>query len=146
MGKRFAWTALATTLALTALCSLAGARVGVPGLVRVGNARIACFHPESHRFTAEIRPARCDLAGHEGEKRKSVSFPIQKLRWSEWGEFRGQGSYGVNAGTGVRVRVIAFRRVLCPDGRVFYSAANVVEPGDGSYSVVRLPACDIDGH
>jgi hypothetical protein len=143
MGKRVAWTMVAAALALAGFCSFATARVGVPGLVRVGNTMIACHHQGSDRFTAEIRPARCDLAGQEGERRKSVSFPIQKLRWSEWGEFRSEGSYGVDTDNGVRVRLIAFRRVRCPDGRVFYSAVNVVEPGNGSYAVVRLPTCDV---
>jgi hypothetical protein len=143
MATRLWWTVLAVALALAGFCSLATARTGVPGLVRVGNTAIACYHPGGDRFTAEIRPARCDLAGHEGKERKAVSFPISKLRWSEWGEFRSEGSYGVTTDDGVRVRVIAFRRVRCPDGRTFYSAANVVEPGNGSYSVVRLPTCAV---
>lgn len=104
---------------------------------------IACYHAGSHGYTAEKKPSACDLAGREGEEKKFVSFPIQKMRWAEWGEFRSQASYGVNTNSGIRVRVIAFRRVRCRDGRVFYSAVNVVEPGNGSYFVVRLPTCGV---
>jgi hypothetical protein len=97
------------------------------------------------RIQPEVKPARRDIAGHEGEDRKFASFPIRRLRWSEWGEFRSEGSYGVNVRNGIRVRVIAFRRVRCTDGRTFYSATSVVEPGNGSYSVIRLPTCGIRG-
>jgi hypothetical protein len=109
---------------------------------RVPEILISCYHAKTGRLTAEVKPSRCDIAGQEGEEKKAVSFPIQNLRWAEWGEFRSEGSLGVHVRTNVRVRVIAFRRVRCADGRTFYSAANVVEPGNGSYSVVRLPVCD----
>lgn len=134
-------TTVALALMSTGLCSLASGRDGVPGSVRVRGIMISCYHKEVRRFTAEVAPARCDIAGHEGEDRRFASFRIHRLRWSEWGEFRSEGSYGVNVRDGIRVRVIAFRRVRCADGRTFYSAANVVEPGNGSYSVVRLPTC-----
>jgi hypothetical protein len=143
MWKRMMWKTTVVALALAALSSSASGRTGVPGLVRVGNAEIACYHAGSHRYTAQIKPTNCNLAGHEGEAKKFVSFPIQKMRWAEWGEFRTQASYGVNTSNKVRVRVIAFRRVRCPDGRVFYSAVNVVEPGNGSYFVVRLHTCEV---
>jgi hypothetical protein len=137
---------LAATLALASVlvgfCACASGRDAVPGSIRVRGIMISCYHEELRRFTAEVNPARCDIAGHEGEQRKFVSFPIQNLRWSEWGEFRSEGSYGVDVRNGIRVRLIAFRRVRCTDGRIFYSAVNVVEPGNGSYSVVRLPTCD----
>jgi hypothetical protein len=138
-------TTVALTLISIGLCTLASGRDGVPGSVRVRDIMISCYHKEVHRFTAEVRPARCDIAGGKGEDRKFASFPIRRLRWSEWGEFRSQGSYGVNVDNGIRVRVITFRRVRCTDGRTFYSAANVVEPGNGSYSVIRLPTCGIRG-
>jgi hypothetical protein len=145
MWKRFTWKTVAVALALAGFCSPASGRTGVPGLVRAGNAMIACYHPVSHRYTAERKPSGCDLAGREGEANKFVSYPIQKMRWAEWGEFRSQASDGVNSSNGIRIRVIAFRRVRCSDGRVFYSAVNVVEPGNGSYFVVRLPTCDVPG-
>jgi hypothetical protein len=145
MWKRLTWRTAAIALALAAFCSSAGGRTGVPGLVRVGNAMIACYHPVGHRYTAEKKPSTCDLAGREGQADKFVSYPIQKMRWAEWGEFRSQASNGLNSGNGIRIRVIAFRRVRCRDGRVFYSAVNVVEPGNGSYFVVRLPTCEVAG-
>jgi hypothetical protein len=147
MWKRFALLGLATTLALAStlvgLCSLASGRGTVSGSVRLRGTLISCYHKELRRFSAVVAPSRCDIAGDEGEQRTSVGFPIRDLRWSEWGEFRSEGSYGVNTRNGIRVRVIAFRRVRCRDGRVFYSAVNVVEPGNGSYSVVRLPSCEL---
>lgn len=145
MWKRFAWKTASVALTLASFGSPARGQTGVPGFVRVGNAMIACYHPVSHRSTAEKKPSGCDLAGREGEARKFVSFPIQKMSWAEWGEFRSQASYGVNTSNGIRVRVIAFRRVRCRDGRIFYSAVNVVEPGNGSYFVVRLPTCEVPG-
>jgi hypothetical protein len=123
-------------------CSLARGRDDVAGNVRVPGIRIACYHREARRFTAEIRPSRCEIAGHEGKQRRFVGFPIRGLKWSEWGEFRTEGSRGLNVSKRIAVRVIAFRRVRCADGRTFYSAANVVEPGNGSYFVVRLPTCE----
>jgi hypothetical protein len=143
MWKRFTWKTVAVALALAGFCSPASGRTGVPELVRVGNAMIACYHPVSHRYTAEKKPSACDLTGLEGEGKRFVSYPIQKMRWAEWGEFRSQASNGVNSSNRIRIRVIAFRRVRCRDGRVFYSAVNVVEPGNGSYYVVRLPTCEV---
>jgi hypothetical protein len=142
--SRFAGVAsifLAVVAVLTGLSSFADAQVGVPGSVRVGKIMIACYHPKQHRFTSEIAPARCDLAGLEGEQKEFVSFPLRHLMWSEWGLFRSQGSSGILVGTKTNLRVIAFRRVRRADGRTYYSATNVVNVGTGEYSVVRLPTC-----
>jgi hypothetical protein len=147
--KKLFWLLMTVGLALlsTADPSFADEQtvVSADNHPRVPGILISCYHAKTRRLTAEIKPSRCDIAGQEGEQRKAVSFPIKNLRWAEWGEFRSQGSLGVNVRTDVRVRVIAFRRVRCADGRTFYSAANVVEPGNGSYSVVRLPVCDDSG-
>jgi hypothetical protein len=107
-------TTVALAFVLIGFCSLASGRDGIPGSVRVQGITISCYHNEVHRFTAEVKPARSE------------------------------GSYGVNVRNGIRVRVIAFRRVRCTDGRTFYSATSVVEPGNGSYSVIRLPTCGIE--
>jgi hypothetical protein len=128
-------------LVLSGPCSIASGGTGVPGSQRIAGIKISCYHKQSRRFTAEVKPSNCDIAGLEGEQKHFVTFPIHRLSWSEWGDFRSEGSKGEDVSDGSRVRVIAFRRVRCTDGRTFYSAANVVEPGNGSYSVVRLPTC-----
>jgi hypothetical protein len=122
---------------------VAGARTRVSGSASVPNAQIACFHHKIHRFTAETKPRNCELAGLRGEQNKFVRYPIQSLKWHEWGRYSAVGSRGILNGQ-IDVRVIAFRRVRCQDGRTFFSAANVVEPGNGSYYVVRLPTCEDD--
>jgi hypothetical protein len=119
----------------------ADARTRVGESVLVPKIEIACFHQKVHRFTAEAKPRNCELAGYEGEHNKFVRFPIQNLKWQEWGRFRSLGARGILSGQ-IDVRVIAYRRVRCKDGRTFYSEANIVEPGNGSYYVVRFPTCD----
>jgi hypothetical protein len=130
-------------LLLLAYGGLADARNRVGASVLVPKIQIACFHGKIHRFTGEVKPRGCQLAGYEGEHNKFVRFPIQNLKWQEWGRFRSLGSRGILDGQ-IDVRVIAYRRVRCNDGRTFYSAANIVEPGNGSYYVVRLPTCEDD--
>jgi hypothetical protein len=107
----------------------------IPGTV------IACFHKQTHRFTAEIKPARCDLRGTEGKQRKPLRLSIEGLRWYFWGTFSSRGSLGTEIPGGIHVRVFAFRRVECRDGRTWYSSAVVFNPDNGHYSVLRLPTC-----
>lgn len=128
---------------LLAYGGLADAQTRVTGSAFVPKSQIACFHKKIHRFTAEAKPRNCELAGYEGEQNKFVRYPIQNLKWHEWGRYSAEGSRGILSGQ-IDVRVIAYRRVRCNDNRTFYSAANVVEPGNGSYYVVRLPTCDDD--
>jgi hypothetical protein len=120
---------------------LADAQTRVGWSAIVPKTQIACFHKKIHRFTAETKPRNCELAGYEGEHNKFVRFSIRNLKWQEWGRFRGHGARGILNGQ-IDVRVIAYRRVRCKDGRTFYSEANIVEPGNGSYYVVRFPTCD----
>jgi hypothetical protein len=128
---------------LFAYGGLADAQTRVGWSAIVPKTQISCFHKKIHRFTAETKPRNCELAGHEGEQNEFVRYPIQNLRWHEWGRYSAEGSRGIVNGQ-IDVRVIAYRRVRCKDGRTFYSEANVVEPGNGSYYVVRFPTCDDD--
>ena len=122
--------------------ALAARGVRVPvGHPRIAGTVIACLHKGTGRLTPEVEPSRCDIAGHEGEGRKPVSFPVQGIGWNKWGRFRSWGARGVDTRTRSEVRVIAFRRVSCADGRTWYSAANVVDLRNGNYFVVRLPTC-----
>lgn len=106
---------------------------------------MACYHKNIRRFTAKVRPERCDVAGHEGKGRKFVSFPIHQLVWREWGEGRSEGFHSVNVRTGNRVGMVLYRRSRCADGRFFYSMANVVNVYTGIWTEVRLPTCDDPG-
>ena len=106
---------------------------------RVRGITISCHHGRIDRDTAEVKPSACDLVGPEFVGGKMRGFPIQKLRWNEWGKFRSEGTYGVNIATGSRVRVFAFDRKHCADGRVFYSLAGIRDLQKGAYSVIRLP-------
>jgi hypothetical protein len=108
----------------------------IPGTV------IACHHQRTDRFTAEVRPARCDLKGTEGKGRKPATVPIEVGRWDFWGTFNSRGSRGVEVRTGAAIRVFAFRRVECRDGRVWYSGAVIFDPGNSKITVLRLPTCE----
>lgn len=122
--------------------ALATAHERVSQATRVRGIMIGCFHRNSHRYTAEIKPTDCVIAGAEGQQEKYAAYPIKRLRWSEWGEPRAEGSYGVNVRTGARVRLWAAGRVRCPNGRTFYEKINVTNLYNGSYSAVRVPTCD----
>jgi hypothetical protein len=103
--------------------------------------KIPCYHEESGRFTPAVHPARCQIAGFEGEGRKFVVFPIKWMKWEKWGRFRSITFQARNFRTQSDLRVIAYRRVECADGQIWYSSVNVVNPRNGFVSVIRLPAC-----
>lgn len=106
---------------------------------------IACYHRKIRRFTAEIHPGKCEVAGMaEGEG--FVRFPIEgeweRIEWNHWGGFRSQGNEAVNRRTGREVRIIAYRRVRCADGSTWYSLANMFSLVGSYNAVVRLPVCN----
>jgi hypothetical protein len=107
----------------------------IPGTV------VPCYHQKAQRFTAEIEPNGCELAGTKGQKRKPTKLLIVGMKWNRWGTFSSQGAYGVEVRTGLPVRVIVFRRVECPDGRIWYSSAVVFKTENGHISVLRLKPC-----
>jgi hypothetical protein len=111
-------------------------------LPRIPGTVVACFHKKTHRFTAEIKPARCDLKGTGGKQRKPTRLSIKDIKWYFWGTFSSRGSLGMEVPSGIHVRVFVFRRVECRDGRIWYSSAVVFNPDNSHYSVLRLPTCD----
>lgn len=110
---------------------------------RIPGTMIACYESKQHRWMSKTRPANCVIAGYKGlHGQQFRSTPVEGMKWEEWGRFRGYGELGSNVRTNIPVRVIAFRRIKCGDGRTFYSSASVVNLEDGSYYAVRLPICD----
>jgi hypothetical protein len=121
---------------------------------------IACFDGQTHRSTGKVRPRACEISGRvefagylEGIATKNVAdgslvrLPIKgirhNIRWDdEWGAYKSGGNESVNAHTGRLVRVTVYRRVRCPDGRVWYSRANVFDLNSGYVFVVQLPVCE----
>jgi hypothetical protein len=70
-------TAIAAALLIsTIFCPPATARTRVSASVYVPGIQIACFHRMVHRFTAQTKPARCEIAGHEGEERRFVRLRV----------------------------------------------------------------------
>lgn len=128
--------ALALTVPSTALSTRVPAKHGrIPGTV------VPCYHEKAHRFTAETEPTRCELAGTKGKQRKPTNLLIVGIKWNFWGTFSSRGSFGVEVRTDLPVRVFVFRRVECPDGRIWYSSAVVFKTENGHSSVLRLRPC-----
>jgi hypothetical protein len=104
---------------------------------------IACFDKSSGRYVDKIHPAWCDIAGYASESGgRFAATSVKGIQWGGWGQFRSKGARGVNTRNGIRVRVWAYRRVNCGDGRTFYSSANVVNLENGAFYLIRLPVCD----
>lgn len=103
---------------------------------------IACFHKEIGRFTGAFHPDRCVIKGYRGPGRHFASVPVQGLTWRGWGESRTRGSFGRHVSTGEGVRVIAYGRHICNDGRYWYSRAIANFRGTGVFFELRLPTCD----
>jgi hypothetical protein len=122
----------------------AGTRTNVPlNHPPILKTMIACYEKKLGRWIDKTRPANCDIAGYKGyHGKRFVSAPVEKIKWEEWGEFSSPGELGVDVWSGTSVRVIAYRRMSCGDGRTFYSSASVVNLETGSFYWVRLPICD----
>lgn len=107
---------------------------------------ISCLDKNSVRFTAKISPANCEIAGYEGRRGHRWSkTPVRGITWEEWGIFNSRGREGVDARNGDELRLFAFRRIRCGDGRVFYSNAYVTNLRSGHYFILRLPTCGESG-
>jgi len=127
--------ALGLALMLSGPPSPAGARPPAKS-----GAVIACFHPETGRFTAQARPGRCHLRGYR--ENRVVGIPIEGMKWGHWGANPTRAAYGEDMRDGTAVRVIAYRPIACYEGRVWYSRVVVFFPGNGTGFVLRLPTCD----
>jgi hypothetical protein len=104
---------------------------------------IACFDKESGKFRDKTDPGNCDVAGYEGERgRNWVRTPVEGVRWEEWGTYKSRGIDGEDTRSGAEIRLYAYRRIKCGDGRTFYSEANVINLKTGNFFYVRLPICD----
>jgi hypothetical protein len=105
--------------------------------------KIACFDSKSGKFRDKTDPGNCDVAGYVGEQgRRWTRTPVEGIRWDLWGSRKSAGEFGEDARTGAEIRLFAYRRIRCGDGRVFYSEANVVNLKTGVFFYVRLPICD----
>jgi hypothetical protein len=132
---------VAPSLMLICQSSLADGGIRIsPTRRRIPGTLIACFHKQSGRYTVEREPARCEIAGYE--KRAFFNFYVERIKWERWGRFRSLTSRGEDPRMKSEVRLIAFRRVRCRDGRVWYSSANVVNLKTGYYHEIALPTCD----
>jgi hypothetical protein len=128
---------------LPATASPSKGKTGVPfSAPMIPGTLISCLDRESGRFTERISPANCDVAGYEGRKgRRWAKTPVRGITWEEWGIFNSRGREGVDTRNGAEIRLFAFRRIRCGDGRVFYSDAYVTSLRSGRYFFVRLPIC-----
>lgn len=142
---------LSSSLIAAALALALGAALASPTTATAAKRQsvIACYHRKVRVFTAEVRPANCEIAGYRGEGKQFIAIPITGMKWSHWGPRRVQGAYGKapgRYGTGQRkragVRIIAFGQRRCADGRAWYSKVEVVFPGPGRFFELRLPTCD----
>ena len=139
------WAAIALGLCLASLASASS-----PEAVGKSEPRflIPCFHKETGRYTVEVEPTNCDIAGRRNRK-AFVEVPVTGMQWRKWGSFRAVGTLGntmaftdTHRPGGAQVRVIAYRRVACGRGRTSYSCVNVFYPGGGLNIEVKLPPCN----
>jgi hypothetical protein len=109
---------------------------------RIPATMIACFDEKTGHFVNKTKPADCDVTGYEGERgRRWVKTPVDGIKWIEWGEYRSRGAAGRDKRNGAHIRLFAYRRIRCGDGRTFYSYANVVNLDTGHFFYLRLPLC-----
>jgi hypothetical protein len=135
-------SAFLVMIALVSLMPSMALATRIPGTHgRIPGTVLPCYQKKTHRFAAEIQPSRCELAGTEGQQRKPTKIPIRGINWEFWGTYSSRGSNGVEVRTGLHVRVFAWRRVECRDGRIWYSSAVVFKPSNSQISVLRLRPC-----
>jgi hypothetical protein len=108
---------------------------------KISETTIACFHEARHRYTRERHPGSCAIAGYRGEGRKFVAVPVKEMVWGHWGAGTTRAAQGVDARTGVRVRVVSWRRIRCANGRTEYSAVSILDLRNGHYFVIRPTLC-----
>lgn len=102
-------------------------------------ALIACYLDRARRYTALRHPRRCTLRGYQ--RKQLVTIQIKGMRWGHWGVHAPRAAYGVNLRNGERVRVVAFRRITCPDGSAWYSRVNGLFYSQLRTFELRLPTC-----
>jgi hypothetical protein len=132
------------------LMTIAVASIALWGLLGVATdtseakspAVIACFHPESGRFTGVAHPRKCVVKGYRGFGRHFVSVPVAGIVWGHWGASPTRGAFGNRVSTGEGVRLIAYRRHICDDGRYWYSRVIVNFRRSGIFYELRLPTCN----
>lgn len=110
---------LATLAVLMALCG--SLCVAADTSEAKAPAVIACFHPESGRFTGVAHPRQCVVKGYRGFGKHFVSVPVRGIAWGHWGASPTRGAFGNRVSTGEGVRLIAYRRHICDDGQYWYS-------------------------
>jgi hypothetical protein len=140
--------ALAVALSLLAPIASSPAATTHPTRVPFGDPRIpttmmACYHRKTHRFTAEVHPGRCEVAGiarGSGFSRFPIKGEWERIEWNHWGSFH-SATETINRRTGNEVRVTVYRRVKCGDGSTWYSRANIFGLVGGFYAKIRLPVC-----
>jgi hypothetical protein len=119
-----------------ALCGppTASARVAKAGPV------IACFHGKAGRYSAQAHPSRCNFRGYHG--RQLVGVSVKGMNWGHWGSNPTRGAYGTDRNDGKPVQIIAYRPVVCGEGRKWYSRIIVLSYATGNYITLRLPTCN----
>jgi hypothetical protein len=135
--------AICVIFALTApATSFAGGRSKISWLEpRIPQAQIACYHKKAHRYSAELHPEDCLITGTRGRERRFVVFPMQGMKWGHWGAGRTRAAYGVSAISGNRLSVIAYRRIECGGGSIWYSEVIILNPESGNYFGIHPPIC-----
>jgi hypothetical protein len=126
--------ALSLVLALFASPSLI-ANAGPPK----SKAVIACFHKKVGRFTATAHPGRCEIRGHRGKRFERL--PVKGMQWGHWGANPTRAAFGVDTRDGTRVRIVAYKPVICSEVRQWYSRIVVVLLTNGNGFELRLPTC-----
>jgi hypothetical protein len=104
---------------------------------------IACFDKKTRNLIDKTDPGNCEIAGYEDPHGRTwVRTPVRGIKWEEWGVNNSRGTAGIDTRSGAEIRLFAYRRIRCGDGRTFYSEANVVNLKTGHFFYVRLPICD----
>jgi hypothetical protein len=146
VGKSFGCVLvrLASVVLISALVIGVGASMSVPVKAQAAKTPtvIACFHKKSGRVAGLAHPNQCVIRGYRGRGRQRiVAFTIRGIRWGHWGAVPTRGAFGNDVRTGEGVRIIAYRRVECDDGRAWYSRVILNFRGTGNFFELRLPTC-----
>jgi hypothetical protein len=101
---------------------------------------IACLARHEFRYLHE--PTNCEFFARQyypsGRLRRFREVGGRKLKWTNWG-----GSVAVGNGMSVYavpLKVVAYRRTLCPDGRWYYGEV-VTHSSIGREQHLRLARC-----
>lgn len=103
-----------------------------------GRTVIACHGPREFRYLSQ--PENCELFARRyrpnGQLRGYINIVARHLRWRGWGEpvAVAKGRFS----TAEPLRVVAFDRVHCRDGRWYYGRVAIHGRPGGGKGVVRL--------